>query len=402
MNKFQSIRFKLLIVALCSLILLAAQGLFTQPALAEKAAAPSQIAFKYGSSPNCKLATVSWPNPQKAFVFAVAADGTIWTRALNGNTLTWDETWTWLAAPPVAGRTFKCVGAASWATGRIDVFATDSAGYAWHKYLDGTAWGPVGTWEALGKPRSDSYITPNTIQVVSWGPLRVDAFVLYVDGDPLYHISWDAYQGGWSSWTAVRAGNITTWGVNRFDSVGMAINADWTQSVGHKYFDGANWWPTSPENLGGNFYWDPFSISRVDGGLQKLDIFARDIATNAIFYKGWGGYGWSGWSNLGGGVSGSTTSMPITGVSPVSYRFDIFEVRSGSAQGVYHKMYLAGGWYPWEYIGGEASLGYVKASSWGPTRIDLFAIRTDGSLWHLAWNGSTWTPSIYGWEYIGS
>jgi len=34
--------------------------------------------------------------------------------------------------------------------------------------------------------------------------------------------------------------------------------------------------------------------------------------------------------------------------------------------------------------------------SWGPNRLDVFAVGTDGALYHKWWNGSSWGPSLTG------
>lgn len=39
--------------------------------------------------------------------------------------------------------------------------------------------------------------------------------------------------------------------------------------------------------------------------------------------------------------------------------------------------------------------------AWGPNRLDTFVRGTDGSLFHKAWNGSSWIPSASGYESLG-
>ena len=34
--------------------------------------------------------------------------------------------------------------------------------------------------------------------------------------------------------------------------------------------------------------------------------------------------------------------------------------------------------------------------AWGPNRLDMFVIGTDGALYHKWWNGSAWGPSLTG------
>ena len=38
-----------------------------------------------------------------------------------------------------------------------------------------------------------------------------------------------------------------------------------------------------------------------------------------------------------------------------------------------------------------------RAVSWGPNRLDIFALGTDHAAWHRWWNGSSWG----GWESLG-
>jgi len=42
----------------------------------------------------------------------------------------------------------------------------------------------------------------------------------------------------------------------------------------------------------------------------------------------------------------------------------------------------------------------LAAASWGPNRLDLFGVGTDGAMYHKAWDG-IWRPSPSGWEHLG-
>ena len=42
----------------------------------------------------------------------------------------------------------------------------------------------------------------------------------------------------------------------------------------------------------------------------------------------------------------------------------------------------------------------LAVASWGPKRVDLFGVGTDGAMYHKAWDG-IWRPSPSGWEYLG-
>jgi hypothetical protein len=52
-----------------------------------------------------------------------------------------------------------------------------------------------------------------------------------------------------------------------------------------------------------------------------------------------------------------------------------------------------GAWYPFENLGGYC-LQDPAANSWGPNRIDVFTLGSNGLLNHKIWSGSWWT----GWQ----
>jgi hypothetical protein len=41
------------------------------------------------------------------------------------------------------------------------------------------------------------------------------------------------------------------------------------------------------------------------------------------------------------------------------------------------------------------------AVSWGPDRLDIFVVGPGQSLFHKAWDGQAWTPSMTGWDDLG-
>lgn len=85
-----------------------------------------------------------------------------------------------------------------------------------------------------------------------------------------------------------------------------------------------------------------------------------------------------------------------------SNRLDSF-VR-GVDGAVYHKAWTGTAWAPsvtgWESLGGF-STGTPEAVSWGANRIDVFVRGSDMSLLHKAWTGTAWAPSVTGWESLG-
>ena len=40
-------------------------------------------------------------------------------------------------------------------------------------------------------------------------------------------------------------------------------------------------------------------------------------------------------------------------------------------------------------------------TSWSGNRLDIFGLGTDGAMYHKAWDGTAWRPSLLGWERLG-
>ena len=68
----------------------------------------------------------------------------------------------------------------------------------------------------------------------------------------------------------------------------------------------------------------------------------------------------------------------------------------GTDSKMYHKWWDGGAWRGWENLGGTI-ISAPAAVSWGPNRIDTFAIGTNSRLYHKWWDGGPWR----GWEDLG-
>ncbi len=94
------------------------------------------------------------------------------------------------------------------------------------------------------------------------------------------------------------------------------------------------------------------------------------------------------------------TSGPV--VAWGANRLDVFVV--GADRALYHKWWNGSSWGPsltgYEYQGGVCT-SRPEAVSWGPNRLDVFVLGTDHALYHKWWNGSSWGPSLTGYEYQG-
>ena len=98
---------------------------------------------------------------------------------------------------------------------------------------------------------------------------------------------------------------------------------------------------------------------------------------------------WGGWESLGGVVT-----SPPRAVSWGPDRLDLFAL--GQDHGLWHRWWDGANWGGWESLGG-ALTSPPDAVSWGPNRLDIFGLGQDHGLWHRWWDGTNWG----GWESLG-
>ncbi len=93
-------------------------------------------------------------------------------------------------------------------------------------------------------------------------------------------------------------------------------------------------------------------------------------------------------------------SGPVVSWGP--NRLDAFALGTDSA--LYHKWWDCAAWGPsptgFEHMGGKI-LSDPEAVSWSSNRLDLFVLGTDRALYHKWWDGSSWGPSLTGFEKMG-
>jgi len=268
----------------------------------------------------------------------------------------------------------------AWGANRLDAFVlgTDLAMY--HKWWDGSAWGPsVAGYEYQGG------ICMSAPEVASWGPNRLDAFVLGTD-HALYHKWWDGsswngyeYLGG----VCTSPPRLATWGPNRLDA--FVLGTD--RALYHKWWDGSSW--NGYEYLGGICMSPPEVVA---WGENRLDAFVLGT-DNAVYHKWWDGSSWNGYEYLGG-----VCASPPRVVAWGENRLDLFVIGTDSA--LYHKWWDGSSWSGYEYMGGVCTSA-PTAVSWGSDRLDVFVLGTDSALYHKWWDGSAWGPSVTGYEYMG-
>jgi len=299
--------------------------------------------------------------------------------------------------PVPAGRSVVPAGPVlSWGPNRIDgfVLGTDRAMY--HKWFDGSGWGPSLTgYEFMGG------VCMSAPEVASWGPNRLDAFVLGTDR-ALYHKWFDGSSWGPSVTDYENLGGVclspprvASWGPNRLDA--FVLGTD--RALYHKWFDGSGWGPspTGFEYLGGVCMSRPEVVAR---DANTLDVFVLGT-DNALYHKWWDGSAW-GPSVVDFEYLGGICASPPTAVAWGPNRLDLFVLGTDSA--LYHKWWDGTSWGPsltdWEYMGGVCTSAPTVVSS-GPDHLDVFVTGTDSALYHKRWDGSAWAPSVTDWEYLG-
>jgi hypothetical protein len=252
------------------------------------------------------------------------------------------------------------LGVSSWAEGRLDLFANGD-GSLLHKAWDGH-WSD---WQTI---QGDFKGAPTA---VSWGPNRIDVFVLGTD-DHVGHMWWDGAK--WNGWQDLggpfaSAPAVASWAAGRLD---LFIRGN-DSGLWHRAWNGQ--WTAWEKPIQGVFKDDPTAVS---WGPNRIDVLVRGVDDH-VGHMSWTGSNWHGWDALGGTV----TSAP-TIASWAPNRLDAF-VR-GSDTGLHHIRWAGSSWNTWEKLtDGVFKLAPV-AVSWGPERIDVFVHGTDDQVGHL-WFG---------------
>ena len=92
----------------------------------------------------------------------------------------------------------------AWGENRLDVFVVGMNSALYHKWWNGSAWGPSVTgYEHMGGRIQDQP------KVVAWGPNRLDAFVVGMNS-ALYHKWWNGSAWGPSVTSYEHMGGVIT------------------------------------------------------------------------------------------------------------------------------------------------------------------------------------------------
>ncbi|KAK3671075.1 hypothetical protein LTR78_009036 [Recurvomyces mirabilis] len=280
----------------------------------------------------------------------------------------------------------------SWGDQRIDVFGVAPNASIWHKFHTAQQFQPSGFENFLGE-------VAGTPSVVSWGTDRLDYFVVGKNGS-VYHRFWN-WQGSLenSSWVPypyhevllgqngtdekfVSPVSAASWGAGRLDVVGLAKNGSYL----HMYFDGSNWqgW----EDFGGNFSSVPSVVAW--NNTTRFDIFGTTTEGD-ILHKFWDGTTYSDWEKFDGPFTGAPTAS--TWGAP---NLDLWAVKQ---DGTLYHVYWRGSHFGTENLGGNFS-HTPQVAHWVPGRIDLVGQFVNQSSYQYKYyepNSNTWN----GWSERG-
>ncbi|MBD1874353.1 hypothetical protein H6F75_12740 [Nodosilinea sp. FACHB-131] len=279
--------------------------------------------------------------------------------------------------------------AVSWGLNRIDVFVVGTDNRLYTKSWNGTKWS---SYTQLGNELiSSREAVVSWVSAVSWGPNRIDVFVIGTDSR-LYTKSWDGTK--WSGYTqlgneaVIEVPSAVSWGPNRIDV--FVIGTD--SRLYTKSWDGTKWsgyTQLSDEAIVVG------SVSAVSWGPNRIDIFMIGETDRRLYTKSWDGTKWSSYTQLGNESVASTSA-----VSWGPNRIDVFVV--GADGRLYTKSWDGTKWSGYAQLGSEV-IGLPSAVSWGPNRIDVFVTGTDNKLYTKFWDGTKWSGYIkLGDEPLGS
>jgi hypothetical protein len=260
--------------------------------------------------------------------------------------------------------------AVAWAPRRLDVFARDGQSSALLQKYFSNGWSG---WVSFGAGPGGHPLGPPT--VASWAPGRLDVFAVdQVTGQLLQR----TYENGWRGWVnrglgpaghRVAAPAAVSWDRGRID---VLARDEATDELIHFWQSGTTW--SGPERLaagpGGDYV--PSVASR---GVRRLDVFAVNSAGSLAQFW-FDGVRWQGWAGKGRGPGGAALIQPAAVTSWGPGRLDVFALVTGGRQ-IAHWWYDAGAWRGLQGLGtgpDRIQLTGLAATSWGTGRLDLFAI----------------------------
>lgn len=234
-----------------------------------------------------------------------------------------------------------------------------------------------------------------SLSAISWGFNRMDIYGSDGKGN-VTHQYWDGYQWGpaYNQIEALGGGfNSPPSAVASGTEVMHIFSVAQDNSLQHKQWNGKAWQPsaTTFEDLSAKFE-DTYALAVTANGSNPLDIVGKglDGSIKLKYYDG------SDWQPQGDAEDLGQGNEFIFGVDTVSWgpgRLDIFAVYGNAT--LAHLYWDGTKWLDtWESFDNMVLGGTPTAISWGQNRLDVFGIDYDsGALLHIAWDGSQWLPA---------
>jgi Baseplate J-like protein/Repeat of unknown function (DUF346) len=240
-----------------------------------------------GSNLQNSPSAVAW-SANRLDVFAIGSDGNLYHKWWNGSAWGGPEN---LGGGNLVGS--PC--AASWAANRLDVFAVGSDGNLYHKWWDGWSWGGPESLGGAGSSGGAGHLVSSPC-AVAWTANRLDVVALGADQN-LYHKWWDGTSWGpaidlenLGGGNFVMSPSAVSWAANRLDV--FALGGD--GNLYHKWWSGSAW--GGPENLGGNGNLNSTPAATA-WSANRLDVFLIG-ASGHWLHKWWNGSAWGGPEDL--------------------------------------------------------------------------------------------------------
>lgn len=245
---------------------------------------------------------------------------------------------------------------ASWGPNRVDCFIIGNDGQMYHTYSDNASSGDgrdFSPWiEEPGAP-PDGFDLSAGIGVTAWGVGRLDIMAITREGD-VVHRYWDG--GAWrpADWEFLAfPGNVgvseigcSSWGVNRIDCFARGNN----RHIYQVRWDGFSWGTIDMGPLPTGTYGDNSSLGVAAAGYAPNALFVVIIAIDGnVWQRKWNGSGWSAWAN--GGKPGGDNLQTVSCLAGVIYLLDC--VFTDVVGNVWHRSYYdgMGSWLGWHDLG---------------------------------------------------
>jgi hypothetical protein len=290
----------------------------------------------------------------------------------------------------------------SWGPNRLDFFVVgEDDGHLWHTSFNGVAWQTA--WDDRGSPEPGRM--PGAVSVVSWGPNRLDVFMGGGAYQDVWHTAWNG--SFWQPWdnrgrpgsSAATSLSAVSWGPNRLDVFTLDAGS------GHLWqltWNGSTWVPWTDRGAPGGV--KLFFPTAVSWGPYRIDVFAGQQFNGTVWHTAWNGSFWQSWDSRGAPPNGGSTTPSVVSWGPG--RLDLFMLSTLTPHFVddncWHDSWNGSAWETaWDARGGPPAgfQFYLKAVSWGPNRLDVFGLGLDGHVWHNSWDGYAWEAA---WDDRGS